>query len=75
MRSKGGLPPPPPGYIDFKDELESYVTALKRVIAYNHSVFGEYFLQILAQRHAEANSESADKTGTSSETVSALSQQ
>lgn len=50
MRSKAGLPPPPPGYVDFKDELENYATALKRVIAYNHSVFGEYFLQILTQR-------------------------
>ncbi|XP_017483757.1 PREDICTED: T-complex protein 11-like protein 1 isoform X1 [Rhagoletis zephyria] len=49
MRSRAGLPPPPPGYADFKDELEAYSTALKRVIAYNHSVFGEYFMKILTQ--------------------------
>lgn len=49
-RSKAGLPPAPPGFIDFKEELENYTTALKRVIAYNHSVFGDYFLSILTQR-------------------------
>ncbi|XP_053949078.1 T-complex protein 11-like protein 1 isoform X1 [Anastrepha ludens] len=50
MRSRAGLPPPPPGYADFKDELEAYCTALKRVIAYNHSVFGEYFMKVLTQQ-------------------------
>lgn len=50
LRSRAGLPPPPPGYADFKDELEAYCTALKRVIAYNHSVFGEYFMRVLTQQ-------------------------
>ncbi|XP_073828806.1 T-complex protein 11-like protein 1 [Musca autumnalis] len=59
LRSKGGLPPPPPGYVDFKDELESYTAALKRVVAYNHSVFGEYFLRILStQRQNDLCNES-----------------
>ena len=55
-RSKAGLPPAPPGYIDFKEELENYTTALKRVIAYNHSVFGDYFLSILTQRQIDPTS-------------------
>uniref|UniRef100_A0A1I8PQ93 T-complex protein 11-like protein 1 n=1 Tax=Stomoxys calcitrans TaxID=35570 RepID=A0A1I8PQ93_STOCA len=75
LRSKAGLPPPPPGYVDFKDELESYTTALKRVIGYNHSVFGEYFLQILSQRPTEANDESASKPSAPSEDQSTPSQQ
>ncbi|XP_011205138.2 T-complex protein 11-like protein 1 isoform X1 [Bactrocera dorsalis] len=50
LRSRAGLPPPPPGYADFQDELEAYTTALKRVIAYNHSVFGEYFMRVLTQQ-------------------------
>uniref|UniRef100_T1PC90 T-complex protein 11 n=1 Tax=Musca domestica TaxID=7370 RepID=T1PC90_MUSDO len=76
LRSKGGLPPPPPGYVDFKDELEFYTTALKRVIAYNHSVFGEYFLQILTQRQTEPNNETVCASeGASSEAEMLPSQQ
>lgn len=80
LRSKSGLPPPPPGYADFKDELENYVTALKRVIAYNHSVFGEYFLNILTQRQSistsndEATEGAAGCSGTSSENKTQTSQ-
>lgn len=69
LRSKSGLPPPPPGYADFKEELENYVTALKRVIAYNHSVFGEYFLNILTQRQSSStinDDETEDAAGCSS---------
>ncbi|XP_075159176.1 T-complex protein 11-like protein 1 isoform X2 [Haematobia irritans] len=74
LRSKAGLPPPPPGYVDFKDELESYTSALKRVIAYNHSVFGEYFLQILTQRKSESGAESGNN-GTSLANQPSSSQQ
>lgn len=49
LRSKTGQPPPPLGYLDFEEELTNYATALKRVIVYNHSVFGEYFLQRLSE--------------------------
>uniref|UniRef100_A0A1A9ULR9 T-complex protein 11-like protein 1 n=1 Tax=Glossina austeni TaxID=7395 RepID=A0A1A9ULR9_GLOAU len=59
----GSAPPPPPGFIDFKGELESYAIALKRVIAYNHSVFGDYFSQILSKDPVES-SESNDKNQT-----------
>ncbi|KAL9927916.1 T-complex protein 11-like protein 1 [Glossina fuscipes fuscipes] len=59
----GSAPPPPPGFIDFKGELESYALALRRIIAYNHSVFGDYFSQILNRDHAE-NSEANDKNQT-----------
>ncbi|KAM7346422.1 T-complex protein 11-like protein 1 isoform 2-T2 [Cochliomyia hominivorax] len=75
LRSKGGLPPPPPGYTDFKDELENYTTALKRVIAYNHSVFGEYFLSILTQReHVATNNDENESIGSSSEAKNETSQ-
>ncbi|XP_020718190.1 T-complex protein 11-like protein 2 isoform X2 [Ceratitis capitata] len=69
LRSRAGLPPPPPGYADFKDELEAYCTALKRVIAYNHSVFGEYFMKLLTQQRFTNN-----EVGTS-ESASAASVQ
>ncbi|XP_065363599.1 T-complex protein 11-like protein 1 [Calliphora vicina] len=78
LRSKAGLPPPPPGYTDFKEELDNFATALKRVIAYNHSVFGEYFLRILTQRQPESTNndanESASSSGTSSEVKTQTSQ-
>ena len=61
LRCSTGLPPPPPGYGDFKDELEAYANALKRVIIYNHSVFGDYFMQLL-QVQAKPVAEDANNT-------------
>lgn len=75
MRSQAGIPPPPPGYTDFKEELESFATALKRVIAYNHSVFGEYFLQVLTQRPVDAKSESAANESASTDAEREIVQQ
>lgn len=60
LRIKTAAPPPPPGFIDFKEELESYAVALRRVIGYNHSVFGDYFSQIL-NKHQIENTEPVDK--------------
>ncbi|XP_067639226.1 T-complex protein 11-like protein 1 isoform X2 [Eurosta solidaginis] len=67
MRSRAGLPPPPPGYADFKDELEAYCTALKRVIAYNHSVFGEYFMKLLTQQRVTTNDTTATAVNAANE--------
>lgn len=49
MRSKGGAPPPPPGFVDFAEELESIANAFKRVVVYNHSIFSDYFTQVLTK--------------------------
>lgn len=44
--TKAGVPPPP-GYVDLADELESFAVAFKRITIYNYSVFGEHFEKML----------------------------
>lgn len=70
LGAKAGTPPPPPGYIDYQNELETFAIALRRVILYNHSVFGEYFLQVLTNQRpgvatSATNSESEPQPSTS----------
>uniref|UniRef100_A0A1A9WAM9 T-complex protein 11-like protein 1 n=1 Tax=Glossina brevipalpis TaxID=37001 RepID=A0A1A9WAM9_9MUSC len=60
LRLKTGTPPPPPGFVDFKVELENYALALKRVIVYNHAVFSDYISQVL-NKHQIENTEPVDK--------------
>lgn len=43
--SKNTLPPPP-GYIDFVDNLDICI-AFKRVALYNFSVFGDFYHEVL----------------------------
>lgn len=68
LGSKSGMPPPPPGYADYQDELQGFAAALRRVILYNHSVFGEYFLEVLTNQRpvaatSSSNSDSLPSTG------------
>ena len=46
LRSNVGIPPPP-GFLDFVDELENLGNAFKRVTYYNYAVYGEYYHDIL----------------------------
>uniref|UniRef100_A0A0K8TRG9 Putative sok1 kinase belonging to the ste20/sps1/gc kinase family n=1 Tax=Tabanus bromius TaxID=304241 RepID=A0A0K8TRG9_TABBR len=46
----------PPGYTDFKEELENFATAMKRVATYNFSVFGEYYIEVLTNANNRAAS-------------------
>lgn len=41
--------PPPPGFVDFVDELEGLGNAFKRVTYYNYAVYGEYYHDILSK--------------------------
>lgn len=53
LRSKNGSPPPPPGFMDFAEELEGIANAFKRVVVYNHSIFTDYFNQVLKKEIAQ----------------------
>ena len=46
LRSNQAVPPPP-GYVEFADELEGFGNAFKRVTYYNYAVYGEYYHDIL----------------------------
>lgn len=52
LRSNVGIPPPP-GFIDFVDELEALGNAFKRVTYYNYAVYGEYYHDILSKISSE----------------------
>jgi len=49
LKGRHAKPPAPAGFGDYKEELDSYVAALRRIISYNHAVFGEYFIGVLTQ--------------------------
>lgn len=48
LRANVGIPPPP-GFVDFIDELEALGNAFKRVTYYNYAVYGEYYHDILSK--------------------------
>ncbi|CRK91264.1 CLUMA_CG004944, isoform A [Clunio marinus] len=48
LRSNIGIPPPP-GFVDFAEELEALGNAFKRVTFYNYAVYGEYYHDILSK--------------------------
>lgn len=47
LRSNGSIPPPPAGFVDFQEELVAFIASFRRLVSYNHAVFGEHFHQIL----------------------------
>lgn len=70
-RVRDSKPPPPPGCLEYKDELDGYVNALRMVIKYNHSVFGEYFAELLSGQQNSAHGEGATTTTASNVGASA----
>lgn len=64
------MPPPPPGYVDFKGELETLATAFKRLLTYNYSVFGEYYVKVLTDsEHKNDEKPTDNSTATTTATV------
>lgn len=45
-------PPPPPGFQEFEDELESLCTAFKLLTSYNYAVFGDYYNELIEKLRA-----------------------
>lgn len=72
LRSNGHIPPPPAGFADFAEELVAFIASFRRLVSYNHAVFGKYFIQLLAKGQPQASS--AD-TATATDAVCASSAQ
>ncbi|XP_030567900.1 T-complex protein 11-like protein 1 [Drosophila novamexicana] len=67
LRSNGNIPPPPAGFADFEEELVAFIASFRRLVGYNHAVFGEYFTQLLngKQPAVDANNGGSSSTNSS----------
>ncbi|XP_037725670.1 T-complex protein 11-like protein 1 [Drosophila subpulchrella] len=63
LRSNGSIPPPPAGFVDFQEELVAFIASFRRLVSYNHAVFGEHFHKILNKALSEEETESTAPTG------------
>ncbi|XP_017064137.1 T-complex protein 11-like protein 2 [Drosophila eugracilis] len=63
LRSNGSIPPPPAGFADYQEELVAFIASFRRLVSYNHAVFGEHFHQILNKTMAGEETESTAATG------------
>jgi len=52
LRSNGNIPPPPAGFADYEEELVAFIASFRRLVSYNHAVFGEYFMQLLDKQRS-----------------------
>ncbi|KAH8317446.1 hypothetical protein KR074_005075 [Drosophila pseudoananassae] len=65
LRSNGSIPPPPAGFVDFQEELVAFIASFRRLVSYNHAVFGEHFQEILSRIMAAVDDDSeAASSGT-----------
>lgn len=62
------IPPVPPGFGDWTDELQSLANTFKRITIYNYSVFGEHYEKILDQTATTARTINDDSTVASTST-------
>lgn len=46
------LPPAPPGFAEFQEELESLTMAFRQITSYNYAVFGDYYEETIARIRA-----------------------
>jgi len=58
LRSNGSIPPPPSGFVDFQEELVAFIASFRRLVSYNHAVFGEHFHKILNKAMGDEETES-----------------
>jgi len=58
LRSNGSIPPPPSGFVDFQEELVAFIASFRRLVSYNHAVFGEHFHKILNKAINDEETES-----------------
>lgn len=56
------LPPAPPGFTEFNDELQSIANAFARLSFYNYSVFGEHLEKILNEVLKLENNDSSTQS-------------
>lgn len=46
------MPPPPPGFAEFVDELEGLTTSFRVITSYNYAVFGDYYEETIEKIRA-----------------------
>ncbi|XP_017048278.1 T-complex protein 11-like protein 1 [Drosophila ficusphila] len=63
LRSNGSIPPPPAGFVDYQEELVAFIASFRRLVSYNHAVFGEHFHQILDSTSAAPESTAPTGSG------------
>ncbi|EDW78281.1 uncharacterized protein Dwil_GK16258 [Drosophila willistoni] len=69
LRSNNGIPPPPSGFGDYEEELVAFIASFRRLVSYNHAVFGEHFATVLNRQRSsdepqpEATSSAGIATG------------
>ncbi|XP_023168935.2 T-complex protein 11-like protein 1 [Drosophila hydei] len=66
LRSNGNIPPPPAGFAEFGEELVAFIASFRRLVSYNHAVFGEYFLQLLNNKQRNSAEPTAEASSSSS---------
>nr|XP_016931741.1 T-complex protein 11-like protein 1 [Drosophila suzukii]XP_016931742.1 T-complex protein 11-like protein 1 [Drosophila suzukii] len=66
LRSNGSIPPPPSGFVDFQEELVAFIASFRRLVSYNHAVFGEHFHKILNKAMGDEETESTTTPPTGS---------
>lgn len=66
LRSNGNIPPPPAGFAEFGEELVAFIASFRRLVSYNHAVFGEYFLQLLSNKQRNSAEPTAEASSSSS---------
>ncbi|KAH8273528.1 hypothetical protein KR018_010518 [Drosophila ironensis] len=74
LRSNGSIPPPPAGFVDFQEELVAFIASFRRLVSYNHAVFGEHFHQILSKVMAGVDGGEEGEATASASGISAAGQ-
>lgn len=74
LRSNGSIPPPPSGFADYQEELIAFIASFRRLVSYNHAVFGDYFMQLLNKPNSNQSSEQNETANLTSKSTAATAE-